>query len=208
MSKAPLKPGDIVVISEDADLKNRGLTGTIDWVNYNAGTAHIFIRNTTGHKGLDRYLTISIDRLELPDVRHDTKLSNPKDIIGSTKPGLTSLSMPVLFEMGAGMDDGAYKYGRHNYRAVGVRHSIYVNAAMRHLAAFWEGEDIDPDSGLSHITKVMTCLHVLRDSQIMGNDVDDRPIRAPDDWMERARAHTDDVISRHPNPVPPFLNKP
>ncbi len=137
----------------------------------------------------------------------EVKESNPKDIIGSTKPGLDALSWPVLFEMGAGMDDGGYKYGRQNYRVVGVRHSVYFNAAMRHLADWWEGEDIDPDSGLSHITKVMTCLMVLRDSMIMGNDVDDRPVRPPADWMERAREHTKQVIARHPNPVPPYLNK-
>ena len=78
-------------------------------------------------------------------------------------------------EMGLGMMEGGAKYGKFNFRKIGVRASVYIDAAFRHLAAWYEGENIDPDSGLSHITKAMTCLMVMRDAQIRGMLNDDRP---------------------------------
>jgi len=64
---------------------------------------------------------------------------------------------------------GARKYGRHNYRAMGVRASVYYDACMRHLMAWWEGEDIDPDSGLHHLAHARAGLGVIRDSMMQGN---------------------------------------
>lgn len=105
-----------------------------------------------------------------------TKPTNPKDAVGSTKPPLSTIPGTVLMELGTAMLEGALKYGRHNYRVAGVRSSIYYDATMRHLIAWWEGEDIDPDSGLSHITKAIASLVVLRDAQLCGKiEWDDRP---------------------------------
>ncbi|MCK5017623.1 MAG: hypothetical protein KAS32_11205, partial [Candidatus Peribacteraceae bacterium] len=74
--------------------------------------------------------------------------ANPKDAIGTMKSPITTIPMPILFELGLAMLEGSRRYGRHNYRAVGVRTSIYVDAAIRHIMTFWEGQDTDPDSGL------------------------------------------------------------
>lgn len=104
-----------------------------------------------------------------------SKASNPKDIVGTRKAPMSTVSAPVLAELGVAMLEGALKYGRHNYRAVGVRASVYYDATMRHLMSWWEGEDVDPDSGMSHITKAIASLTVLRDSQINNRCDDDRP---------------------------------
>jgi len=109
------------------------------------------------------------------------KDSNPKDSVGCTKPPLHCIPAHVLFEVGMGMFEGGWKYREANYRVIGVRASIYYDAAMRHLIAWWEGEDIDPASKIHHISKVMSCLAVLRDCQLQaenGSGVsykDDRP---------------------------------
>ena len=119
------------------------------------------------------------------------KDSNPKDAVGTAKVPVSTVSMQVMSELtrylsgsvnalvqaelGLAMMEGALKYGRHNYRAVGVRASVYYDAAFRHLSAWNYGQDIDPDSGLSHITKAIATLTVLRDSMIQGNWTDDRP---------------------------------
>jgi len=109
------------------------------------------------------------------------KDSNPKDSVGCTKPPLHCIPAHVLFEVGMGMFEGGWKYREANYRVIGVRASIYYDAAMRHLIAWWEGEDIDPASKIHHISKVMSCLAVLRDCQMQaenGSGVsykDDRP---------------------------------
>lgn len=110
----------------------------------------------------------------------NVKPSNPKDSIGIRKAPMSTIPANVLAEMGVAMLEGSAKYGRHNYREVGVRASVYYDAVLRHLFAWWEGEDIDPDSGISHVTKAMTALVVLRDSMIRENWSDDRPPASPD----------------------------
>jgi hypothetical protein len=104
-----------------------------------------------------------------------SKPTNPKDAIGVRKAPLSTVPMGVIVEMGVGMLEGTAKYGRHNYRCAGVRSSVYFDALMRHMIAWWEGEDTDPDSGLSHVTKALCTLAVLRDAQMQGMLTDDRP---------------------------------
>lgn len=45
---------------------------------------------------------------------------------------------------------GAEKYEAHNYRR-GYEYSKSYAAAMRHMTAFWNGEDIDPEMGVPHV---------------------------------------------------------
>ena len=103
------------------------------------------------------------------------KPSNPKDIAAIGKAPMSTVSAPVMAEIGVAMLEGACKYGFANYRVVGVRASVYYDAALRHLFSWWEGEDIDPDSGLSHVTKAITSLVVLRDAMLQSMVQDDRP---------------------------------
>lgn len=105
----------------------------------------------------------------------EPKPSNPKDAMGVQKAPMSCISASVLRECGLAMAEGALKYGRFNYRVVGVRATVYYDAALRHLMSWFEGEDIDPDSGISHLTKAMVSLAVLRDAMIQGKMEDDRP---------------------------------
>lgn len=134
----------------------------------------------------------------------DTKDTNPKDAVGTKKVPLSTVPCGVMLEVGLAMLEGARKYGRHNYRAAGVRASVYYDAVVgRHIMPWWEGQDIDPDSGLSHITKAIAGLTVLRDSMLSGNWIDDRPIRNPlslKDLNTKAAA----IIEKYPDAVAPF----
>lgn len=123
------------------------------------------------------------------------KPTNPKDAVGIRKAPLSTLPATVLIdvalvlgtsvaalpvrvtlEAGLGMMEGARKYGRHNYRKTGVRASVYYDATLRHCMQWFRGEDIDPDSNLSHVTKAICSLVVLRDASIQpGMLTDDRP---------------------------------
>lgn len=129
---------------------------------------------------------------------------NPKDSVGSKKVPMSTVPAEVLMEIGVGMLEGARKYGRHNYRVAGVRSSVYYDAAMRHLMAWWEGEDIDPDSGLSHIVKTLACLTVLRDAMNNNMVKDDRPPSLKNGWMKDLHKKTEEVINKYPNPVDDF----
>lgn len=102
------------------------------------------------------------------------KLTNPKDLIGTDKLPL-HLWPETATAMGSlGLLEGALKYGRSNWRASGVRYSIYIDALRRHVNALFEGEDFDPDSGAPHLSHALACLAIIVDADAAGMLVDDR----------------------------------
>lgn len=121
-----------------------------------------------------------------PDT-HTAKPSNPKDAAAFGRRIAWSV-LPVRALVGAALAlaEGAWNYGRTNYRVAGVRASIYFDAVLRHLFAWWEGQDDDPASGLNHIDKAIAGLLVLRDSMLAKNWDDDRPPRVDGDWVAEA----------------------
>ena len=137
------------------------------------------------------------------DFIEGAKPSNPKDAVGVLKVSLSYVPSTVLWELAVGMQEGGYKYGRHNYRSIGVRGSVYYDATMRHLMAWWEGEDTDPDSGLSHVTKAIASLVVLRDAMLLNKFVDDRPPKAKIILHELNR-NVETLAAKYPKPVPPY----
>lgn len=133
-----------------------------------------------------------------------TKLSNPKDAMGITKAPLSTIPTQVLYEVGLAMLEGALKYSKFNYRVAGVRYSVYYDAVQRHLSAFNEGQDDDPDSGISHITKAIAGLMVLRDAMLNDKMTDDRPPEVKNkDWMQNMNAITKSLLEKYPNPPEP-----
>ena len=142
---------------------------------------------------------------EKPSV--ESKPSNPKDALGVAKVPFSTIPAPVMALLGLAMTEGSLKYGRHNYRAIGVRASVYYDACLRHLTAWWEGEDIDPDSGLPHPIKAATCLIVLMDASMRGMCEDDRPPKTPDGWQARMNEAMAALLQKYPNPKPAYTEK-
>lgn len=139
---------------------------------------------------------------------------NPKDAVGARKwRQYATVPATVAVEVGVAMLEGAAKYGRHNYRVAGVRASVYVDAAKGHIDSWWEGEDYDPDvpgQRLSHITKAIASLVVLRDAMIQNMLTDDRPPKAN---LDKVRADmqvtVEAILDKYPEPKAAFteLNK-
>ena len=50
---------------------------------------------------------------------------------------------------------GAQKYEEHNWRK-GDNWSVPYASLMRHLMAFWGGENNDPESGKPHVLHILT----------------------------------------------------
>ena len=129
---------------------------------------------------------------------------NPKDAIGSRKVPMSVVPTPVIMEVAVGMLEGSLRYGSHNYRKSGVRASVYYDAVNRHLGAWWEGEDIDPDSGLSHVVKAISSLVVLRDAMIRGKMIDNRP-PGTSGFVTELNKKCEELIAKYTNPADPFL---
>lgn len=136
-----------------------------------------------------------------------SKPTNPKDGIGIRKwRQFCTVPFTVIAEVGVAMMEGAMKYSRHNYRVAGVRASVYVDAAIGHVVQWWEGEDLDPDTGLSHVTKAIASLVVLRDAMIQDMLNDDRPPRAKLDKVRgEMQAVVDSMFEKYPEPKMPCV---
>ena len=90
---------------------------------------------------------------------------NPKTAMGEAKPKISSTPTIGIREMGKVFELGAKKYGRYNWRLHQVSATVYYDAAWRHLSAWFDGEDLDPESGVSHLAHVMACMTILMDAQ-------------------------------------------
>jgi hypothetical protein len=134
------------------------------------------------------------------------KDTNPKDAVGVRKVPFSTVPARVVAELGLALLEGGRKYGRHNYRVVGVRASVYYDAALRHLAAWWEGEDLDPDSGLAHLTKAMACIAVAEDARHNGKLTDDRPPRLAPGWVAELNGKAGEIIDRYPDALAPYTH--
>ncbi len=108
------------------------------------------------------------------DVLYDVPSTNPKALIGDTKPSLMAVPMIAVYEMGKAMLDGVRKYGLFNWRKHEVRSDVYIDAAMRHINAWNDGEGVAADSGVHHLAHAMACMSIIIDAEYAGKLVDTR----------------------------------
>jgi hypothetical protein len=83
------------------------------------------------------------------------------------------LSTEALNQTAAVLKFGANKYHAHNWRD-GFVWSRPLAAAMRHIMAFNDGEDKDPESGLSHLAHAACCIMFLLEFEKTHPELDDR----------------------------------
>ena len=86
---------------------------------------------------------------------------------------LDLLPVEALLEIGKVLTFGAQKYSDENWRQ-GCAWSRYYAAAQRHLYAWKYGDDLDEDSGLSHLAHANCCILFLLTSSLLGLGTDDR----------------------------------
>jgi len=103
------------------------------------------------------------------------KSFNPKDLLGADKVPILSQSPASIIYEALGMWDGTKKYGPYNWRSSKVVASIYVDAAMRHILAWFDGEELARDSKAPHLGHAKACLGILADAIETGSLIDDRP---------------------------------
>lgn len=91
----------------------------------------------------------------------------------TAKPPMSLLPADALVEISKVLAFGAKKYAPHNWRS-GFDWSRLIDASMRHVNAFSDGQDIDPESGLSHLAHAACCLLFLITHEQQGLGHDDR----------------------------------
>lgn len=102
------------------------------------------------------------DCLEPQGIKHDQE-----------KPDYSLLSPIALNQIVEVLTYGKTKYTAHNWRR-GFQFSRLIAACFRHLFAWLGGEDLDPETGLSHLAHAVCCLLFLLELSITKPELDDR----------------------------------
>ena len=76
----------------------------------------------------------------------------------SEKPKLHLLPPKAVIEVGKVLTFGAAKYDPENWKKVPDLQNRYTSAALRHIFAHMDGEELDPETKLSHLAHAMCCL--------------------------------------------------
>lgn len=110
------------------------------------------------------------------------------------KPRMELLPGDALQEVAKVLAAGAIKYDDHNWRQ-GMAHSRLIGAALRHIHAFNDGEDLDPETGLSHLAHASCCLLFLTTYKLQNLGIDDRHFK--DGGYVADNEEYDKIIASH-----------
>lgn len=89
------------------------------------------------------------------------------------KPRMSLIPSRPLMLVAQVLTKGAIKYDAHNWRK-GMEWSRLIDATLRHILAFKEGEDLDPETGLPHTTHAICGLLFLTEYMFTHKNKDDR----------------------------------
>lgn len=147
-----------------------------------------------GHGGVDKFQTgttvyPSPNPLVTPKIviPPNTPTVNPEDVkvrpaeiknavkFDSGKVEMHLLPTDAIEEITKVLMFGANKYAPNNWKANGgFSYSRVFNSTIRHMFAWWRGEDKDPESGLSHLAHAGCCilflLHYVLNKEKYGKD--------------------------------------
>ena len=109
------------------------------------------------------------------DHRETMPVVNPKETAGAIKaPSWSVMPRWVILLVGRVMAIGAAKYGAFNYRDSSISASTYQDAMERHAQLWFDGEDDDPETGVSHLASIIASCSLLLDAQASGKLDDNR----------------------------------
>jgi hypothetical protein len=113
-----------------------------------------------------------------------------KDVTGARKISLSQIPTTALAHLSIALQHGNSKH--HGWQGKKVKASTYIDAILRHVFAFAEGEDLDPESSMHHLGAVMGNCSILLDAIEVGNFADDRrksTVTAKDIYERWQRVH-------------------
>ena len=99
------------------------------------------------------------------------------------KPMMDLLPWRAVIGVAKVLTYGAKKYGAHNWTK-GIKISRLYAAALRHLVAWWLGEECDTESGLPHLDHAICDLMMVREMRTLHPAEDDRPVSDRMKWEE------------------------
>lgn len=93
----------------------------------------------------------------------------------SGKANWSLMPWEAVEEINKVLEFGANKYAAHNWQqGEGFRYTRVLNSLLRHVFSYMRGEDLDPESGLSHMAhagcNVLFILYYIKNKSRYKND--------------------------------------
>lgn len=134
-----------------------------------------------GHNYIDNKLIISYCICELETILFkNEKFYNKIDVqtdsaikYDDNKSPLSYISYSLLKELTKVRRFGALKYSKNNWKK-GFMYTRSISACMRHLLNYINGQLVDNESGLSHVSHAICCLEHLLYDFLHHPELDDR----------------------------------
>ena len=126
---------------------------------------------------LEDTIVFVADELMPEDVVYDDSGAVKYD---GQKPRLDLIPQEAMVAMGDMFRHGAEKYEDRNWER-GMKWGRMYGSLQRHLTSWWGGDEIDEESGRSHLNHAITCLAMLVAYEQRKIGQDDRRFEARDD---------------------------
>lgn len=109
-------------------------------------------------------------------IRHDTNKIETGDHLKKDdgKPPISLIPYEFLEGTAKVLEFGARKYSAYGWADSDMEYSRIISAAYRHLGKFEKGEDIDSETGLSHLLHLSCCVMFLYMYRLTGLGKDNR----------------------------------
>ena len=123
------------------------------------------------------YAEETMSRISSPNWREEVKpVFTEGQKFDTDKLRYELLPPELLEETARVLTFGAVKYADRNWE-LGMKWSRPFGALMRHMWAWWRGEDTDPETGYSHLAHAACCIAFLVAYERRGSGTDNRPER-------------------------------
>ena len=115
----------------------------------------------------------------------------------SEKPRMDLLPPKAIFEVAKVLGFGAEKYGPENWRLLDNLQGRYTAGALRHIFAHMNGEELDPESGTSHLAHALCCLLFKLEVELENAQIEEEEPRETDltEYTACDQSFESDVLS-------------
>ena len=97
-----------------------------------------------------------------------------------TKPKMNLLPPKAIVEVAKVLTFGAEKYGAENWKELEDLQNRYTAGALRHIFAHMDGEQLDPETGLSHMAHALCCLLFKLEIELQDGETKEEESREAD----------------------------
>ena len=105
----------------------------------------------------------------------------------SEKPKMNLLPPKAIVEISKVLTFGAAKYDAENWRKLDDLQNRYTAGALRHIFAHMDGEELDPETNLSHLAHAMCCLLFKLEIELENGKIKEEESREVDSTEHTAR---------------------